>query len=102
MATFSRVLVGYDGGEHAKDALALGRLIADRSDAELVLASIVPIPIGGSFVPALPADAYTELTEKARASLEEMAGTVERVPKWSSHPPPRMACSPWPSESAPT
>ncbi|MCB0870034.1 MAG: universal stress protein [Solirubrobacterales bacterium] len=76
MTTFTRVLVGHDGGEHADDALALGKLIADRSGAELVLASVIPNPIGGSFVPALPADAYTELTDKAKAGLEAVAGTV--------------------------
>lgn len=74
MAKFTRVLVGHDGGEHAEDALALGQLIAERSGAELVVASVVPSPVGGSFVPALTADAYTELTDKARASLEAVAG----------------------------
>lgn len=76
MAKFTRVLVGHDGGEHAEDALALGQLIANRSEAELVLASVVPHPVGGSFVPALPAEAYTELTDKARASLEAVADRV--------------------------
>lgn len=76
MATFKRVLVGHDGGEHADDALALGQAIAERSEAELVLASVVPNPIGGSFVPALPADAFTELIAKARTGLEAVAGTV--------------------------
>ncbi len=76
MAKFTRVLVGHDGGEHAEDALALGQLIANRSGAELVLASIVPHPVGGSFVPALPAEAYTELTDKARGILESVADRV--------------------------
>lgn len=76
MAIFTRVLVGHDGGGHADDALALGRLIAERSGAELVLVSVVPNPVGGSFVPALPADAHTELVTKARASLEAKADEV--------------------------
>lgn len=76
MAIFTRVLVGHDGGEHAEDALALGKLIADRSGSELILASVVPTAIGGSFMPALTADAYTELTGKARASVEATAGKV--------------------------
>lgn len=76
MAKFTRVLVGHDGGEHAEDALALGQLIANRSGAELILASVVPNPVGGSFVPALPADAFTELTTKARTSLEAVADRV--------------------------
>lgn len=73
MANFTRVLAGFDGGEHADDALILARLIADRSGAELVVASVVPNPVGGSFVPALPADAYTELAEKAQRSLDVVA-----------------------------
>lgn len=76
MATFTRVLAGHDGGEHAEDALSLAKLIADRTGAELVLASVVPNPVGGSFGPALPAEAFTELTEKARAGLEAAAGPV--------------------------
>jgi nucleotide-binding universal stress UspA family protein len=76
MAKFNRVLVGHDGGEHAEDALAFGQLMAERCGAELVLASVVPTPIGGSMVPALPTDAYSELTGKARAALEEVANRV--------------------------
>lgn len=76
MATFKRVLVGHDGGEHAYDALALGELVAERSGAELVLGTVVPNPVGGSFVPALPADAYTELNAKAKASVETVAEKV--------------------------
>jgi nucleotide-binding universal stress UspA family protein len=76
MATFKRVLVGHDGGEHADDALALGRLIAERSGADLVLTSVVPNPVGGSFVPALSADAYTELTQKAEIGLKAVAESV--------------------------
>lgn len=76
MSTFKRVLVGHDGGEHADDALALGRLIAERSAADLVLASVIPSPIGGSFVPALPADAFTELSTKAKIGLDTVAETV--------------------------
>ena len=76
MAKFKRVLVGHDGGEHAEDALALGQLIANRCEAELVVASVVPTPIGGSMVPALPTDAYTELTGKAKAALEAVAERV--------------------------
>lgn len=74
MAIFKRVLVGHDGGEHADDALALARLVAERTGAELTLASIVPNPVGGSFAPALPADGHTELVAKARACLEGAAG----------------------------
>lgn len=76
MALFKRVLVGHDGGPHADDALTLGRLIARRSGAELVLVSVVPNPVGGSFVPSLPADAYTELLTKAREDVEAEADQV--------------------------
>ncbi|MCC6755639.1 MAG: universal stress protein [Solirubrobacterales bacterium] len=73
MTKFTKVLVGHDGGEHAEDAIALGRVIARRSGAGLVLASVIPNPVGGSFMPALPADAYTELTGKAKAILDVAA-----------------------------
>lgn len=76
MAPFKRVLVGHDGGEHADDALALGQLVAERTGAALVLGSVVPNPVGGSFVPALPADAFTELNAKAKASVEAVAARV--------------------------
>ncbi|HNA24476.1 MAG TPA: universal stress protein [Solirubrobacterales bacterium] len=76
MATFTRVLVGHDGGKHAEDALSLAKLIAERTGAELVLASVIPNPVGGSFGPALPAEAFTELAGKARASLEAAAARV--------------------------
>lgn len=76
MAPFKLVLVGHDGGEHSDDALALGKLISERSQAGLVLASVIPNPIGGSFVPALPADAFTELSTKAKIGLEAVAETV--------------------------
>ncbi|MBN8867662.1 MAG: universal stress protein [Solirubrobacterales bacterium] len=76
MAKFTRVLVGHDGGEHAEDALALGKAIADRLAAELVLGSVVPNPIGGSMVPALPAEAFTNLTEHAKRMLETAADAV--------------------------
>jgi len=73
MTKFTKVLVGHGGGEHAEDAIALGRVIARRSGAGLVLASVIPNPVGGSFMPALPADAYTELTGKAKAILDVAA-----------------------------
>jgi nucleotide-binding universal stress UspA family protein len=38
----SRILIGHDGSPHADDALALGRVLAELTGAELVLARVVP------------------------------------------------------------
>jgi nucleotide-binding universal stress UspA family protein len=70
---FRRIVVGFDESDGSRDALALGRTLADRLDSELVLAAVVPAPTGGSLVPALPANAFTNLVEQARAGLERAA-----------------------------
>jgi nucleotide-binding universal stress UspA family protein len=46
--TGEKVIVGYDGSPRSKDALALGRRLADVLGARLVLADVYPLlPIGG-------------------------------------------------------
>ncbi len=89
MATFTRVLVGHDGGERADDAFALGRLIAERSSAELVLASVVPDPVGGNFMPMLSADGQAELIAKARACVEDAVGKERPIEIEQSSSPAR-------------
>lgn len=70
---FERIVVGFDQSEQARDALALGRRLADRAGAELVAALVLPYPVGGSLVPALPADAWTAMVADARAALDRVA-----------------------------
>lgn len=80
---FKRIVVGYDQSDGSRDALVLGRRLADRLDADLVVVGVVPAPTGGSLVPALPATAYSNLVEHARSGLEtaaaEFGGTIEIV-----------------------
>jgi nucleotide-binding universal stress UspA family protein len=40
---FATVLVGYDGGREARDALALGRALAEWGGGRLVLATVLPV-----------------------------------------------------------
>jgi nucleotide-binding universal stress UspA family protein len=70
---FERVVVGFDESEGSRDALALGRQLCDRLGAKLVVAGVVPAPTGGSLIPALPADAFTNLVEQAKVGLEKAA-----------------------------
>ena len=39
---YGRIIVGFDGSEGGDDAVALGRLLADRTGAELTLAGVIP------------------------------------------------------------
>lgn len=73
---FERIVVGFDKSEGSRDALALGRALADRLEAELVVVGVVPPPTGGSLMPALPANAFTNLAEQARRGVETAAAGV--------------------------
>lgn len=80
---FERIVVGFDESEGSRDALALGRRLADRLGADLVVVGVVPLPTGGSLMPALPANAFTNLVEQAEAGInkaaEEFRATTEIV-----------------------
>ncbi len=73
MAVFEKIVVGYDQSDGSRDALALGAELASRFGAELTVGTCVPAPMGGSFAPSLPADAYTNLTEQAKVAALEAA-----------------------------
>ena len=52
---YRKILVGYDDSDQAKDALALGKQLADATGAELVVGRRVPVRPGlGRVRPALP------------------------------------------------
>ena len=73
----SRILVGYDGSPHAEDALALARVIAAATGAEIVLARIVPWdPLFVSAVPRSELRAHYE--ERERAVLAELQQVADR------------------------
>jgi nucleotide-binding universal stress UspA family protein len=84
---FERIVVGFDESDGSRDAIALAKALAERLDAELTLAGVVPPPVGGSLMPALPANAFTNLVEQARAGIEEAAaeaGADSRIVQSSS------------------
>lgn len=56
---YRRIIVGFDGSEGGDDAVALGRLLADRTGAELVIAGVMP-------------------SQAARRFLETAVGGAER------------------------
>ena len=73
MTAYRKILVGYDDSEQARDALALGRQLADVSGAALVVGGVFPLdPIWGSSV-----DPYLRETEANHArQVEEAARAV--------------------------
>jgi nucleotide-binding universal stress UspA family protein len=70
---FERIVVGFDESDGSRDALVLGKALADRVNAKLVVAGVVPSPAGGSLMPALPADAFTNLAAQVRKGVEAAA-----------------------------
>lgn len=73
---FERIVIGFDQSDGSRDALALGTALAERFGSRITIATVVPSPIGGGFVPALPADAYTTVREEAEASATRAAADV--------------------------
>lgn len=81
---YRRIIVGYDGSTQAADALALGKLIADATEASLTLASVFQFdPLWGGRDPLLHDAAFQEAeaddahkTEKAAASIGAKAEIV--------------------------
>lgn len=73
---FNKIVVGFDESEGSKDALAYAGQLAERFDSEVIVVTAIPSPIGGSFAPALPADAFTKLQEQAITAAERAATEV--------------------------
>ena len=73
---FDKIVVGFDESEGSRDALAYGGQLATRFGSEVVVVTSIPSPIGGSFSPALPAEAYTRLQDQARTAAEVAAAEV--------------------------
>jgi nucleotide-binding universal stress UspA family protein len=68
---YRKILVGYDGHEHARDALALARGLAAIEGAELILVAALELdPL------ATPADAYERATAEAEYRLSASAREV--------------------------
>lgn len=73
---FERIVVGFDESEGSRDAVALAAALAGRFGSDLTVATVVASPIGGGFVPALPADAYTAVKAEAEAAASRVADEV--------------------------
>ena len=78
---YRKIIVGYDGSNQAKDALALAKLLADVSDAELHLGAVFPLrlPLRGGFSPVL-SEAERELEHglaEAATAVGAMAQPVQ-------------------------
>jgi nucleotide-binding universal stress UspA family protein len=79
---FRRIIVGYDGSEQADDALALGKLIADTSDAELVVAGVFRFdPLWGP-TPAFQ-EAEVHYARTIERAAESVSAEAEAIPSTS-------------------
>lgn len=65
VASMTSVIVGYDGSEQARDALALGEMLCSATDGKLVLAHVYP------FDPRPLAPGYEQERAAARREAEE-------------------------------
>ena len=75
--TASRILVGYDESPHGDDALALARVIATATGAEIVLGRVVPWePLALTAVPV--PELRTQFEEQERQTAERLQQVAER------------------------
>ena len=73
---FERIVAGFDGSDGGRDAVAMASELAERFDAELVVASVVPEPYAKTVIPALPSDALVWMSDEARTSAGAVASEV--------------------------
>ena len=80
---YRKVLVGYDGAEQSKDALALGKQLADATGAELVVAGVFQFdPVWGGADPRFR-DADAEFARAIEAAAKAVGAEPEAVPSSS-------------------
>lgn len=80
---YRKILVGYDDSDQAKDAVALGKQIADATGAELVVAGVFQFdPVWGG-ADARFRDADAEFAEKIEAAAKSVGAEAEAVPSSS-------------------
>ena len=80
---YRKIIVGYDGSERARDGLALGKLIAEASGADLVVAGVFQFdPIWGGRDPTFQeAEAY--LAREIERAAESVGAESEAIPSSS-------------------
>jgi nucleotide-binding universal stress UspA family protein len=72
--TVNTVLVGYDGGAEARDALALGRMLAGLAGGELALAAVLPVKEESIGLEGYEAALKEESDRLFATALPELAG----------------------------
>ena len=80
---YRKILVGYDDSDQAKDALALGKQLADATGAELVAAGVFQFdPMWGGFDPHFR-DAEAEYARKIEEAAKSVGAEAEATPSSS-------------------
>jgi nucleotide-binding universal stress UspA family protein len=81
---YRTILVGYDDSDHAKDALALGKQLADVTDAELVVAGVFVIhPMWHGGIDPTIREEEVIFTRKLEAAANSVDAVAEPVPSSS-------------------
>ena len=80
---YRKILVGYDDSDQAKDALALGKQLADATGADLVAAGVFQFdPMWGGFDPHFR-DAEVEYARKIEEAAKSVGAEAEATPSSS-------------------
>jgi len=77
---YSKIIVGYDGSDQAKDALGLGKQIADATGAELIVSRVFlfhPLMRGG--IDPIGIEDEAELSAEIDVAASEAGGTSQNV-----------------------
>ena len=81
---YGKIIVGYNDSDQAKDALALGKAIAEAGGAELVVAGVVQFdPRWGGFDPAFH-DAEVEYVRQVERAAESVGAQAKALPSSSA------------------
>lgn len=73
---YRRIIVGFDNSEGGEDAIVLGRLLADRTGAELVIAGVMPNRAGRRFLEATVGGAERDIEGDVSAQVTSAAAGV--------------------------
>ena len=80
---YRRILVGYEGSEQSKDALALGKQLADVTGAELTVAAVSQFdPVYRDWDPHFQ-EVDAELAEQLEEAAEAVGAVAKAIPSSS-------------------
>jgi nucleotide-binding universal stress UspA family protein len=81
---YRKILVGYDDSDQAKDALALGKQLADATGAELVVAGVFVVhPMWHGGIDPTIRDEEVIFARKLEAAANSVGAAAEPVPSTS-------------------